>query len=111
MSSLPSPGTTRRCAWGDAARREHDAAAPYRELLVADLDYVLALEDVEDLVLTLVDVPRRVDHRRHLLEERERAAGRFSRRPDEDRHVAEDEALARVRLEREGRKRGHAGRG
>ena len=82
-----------------AARRPSLRADAVR--LVADLEDVLPLEHVE-LVLVLVDVEGRVDERRHLLEQRERPAGRIGRDAEQDRHVAEDEALALVCRHREG---------
>jgi hypothetical protein len=69
------------------------------DLLVADLEDVLALEDAKELVLPLVHVLRRVHHRWHLLEQAERPAGRVRGSPDQDRHFAEDESLAFVRSE------------
>ncbi len=84
----------------DAAGREGETSGADAELFLADREHVLALEHVEELVLALVDVERRVRERGNLLEERERAAGALARRPDEDRELAEHEALAGVRLER-----------
>ena len=71
------PGYRAPLSMRDAARREDEAAGTHVELLVADLDDVLALERVEQLVLVLVNVQRCVDQRWHFLEERERAAGRL----------------------------------
>ena len=85
---------------GKAARREDDASGMNTKLVVSNLEDVLALEDVEELVISVVNVERRVDQRRKLLEEAERPAGRGRRRSDENRHFAEDEAFAFVCLER-----------
>ena len=60
---------------GNAPRPECEPARAEPELLVADLEDVLAVEDVEELVLALVHVQRRVYHRRHFLEQAEAAAG------------------------------------
>src|SRR3954469_8636422 len=54
------------------ARREHGAPGGDAVLLVPNLEYVLALEHVEQLVLVGVQVARRVDHRRQLLEQAQR---------------------------------------
>jgi hypothetical protein len=93
---------------GEAARREDEAARAGAELLFADLKDVLALEDVEQLVLSFVNVQRRVDERRHLLEHGEGTASRLGRGPDQNRHIPEDEALAAVGLEGVGRNSLHA---
>ena len=73
----------------DAARPECETARPEVDLLVGDLDDVLALECVEELILVLVNVQRCVDQRWHLLEEAEGAAGRLGRGSDEDGHASE----------------------
>ena len=62
-------GTTRRWACGTPRGANTTPPGPDAELLLADLEDVLALEHVEELVLALVDVERRVD-RVALLEER-----------------------------------------
>ena len=71
---------------------------------------MLALEHVEDLVLALVDVERSVGKRRHLFEQRERAARRLRGGPDEDGHVTEDEKLAAVLFAGKRRNRRHSPR-
>jgi hypothetical protein len=81
-----------------AARAEDHAAWADVELLVPDPEDVLALEHVEELVLVLVDVKRRVE-RLDLLDDRERAPGRVRGRPDQELGVAEAEALAVIPVE------------
>jgi hypothetical protein len=81
----------------DSPGREDEPAGSGADLLVADLEDVLAVEHVEELVFSLMDVERRVHHRWHLLEQAERPAGRLRGSPDQDRHFAEHESLAFVR--------------
>jgi len=76
-----------------AARAEDGLARPEPERLVAALNDVLALDDVEELVLAAVNVQRRVDHRRDFLDDGDGAAGVLGTNPDHDRHLAEGEPL------------------
>ena len=87
----------------DAARCEHETSRADSVLVVSDLDDVLTVEDVEELVLSVVDVERRVGQRRNLLEEVEWPARGSRRCADENRHLAEDEALTVVGVEGEPR--------
>jgi hypothetical protein len=81
------------------------------KLLFADMDDVLAIEHIEQLVFTFVNVQRCVDHGRYFLEEGEGAAGRLGRGPDENRGVSEDEPLAGIGVECVGRQPLHRRRG
>ena len=83
----------------DAARGEHEPAGAGPELLIADLEDVLAFEHVEQLVLVLVNVQRRV-YGFVLLEDRECSAGGVGGSLDHDFHVAEAQAFSAVGLER-----------
>ncbi|HSJ73767.1 MAG TPA: hypothetical protein VK904_05570 [Miltoncostaeaceae bacterium] len=69
-------------------------------LVVADAVDVLALEHVEELVLALVEVERRVQGV-DLLDDREAAAGGVRRGAHEELGVAEAQALAAAGVERE----------
>jgi hypothetical protein len=77
---------------GHAPRSEHEPAGTRPELPLADLEDVLALQHVEELVLVLVHVQRRVD-RLVLLEQRERTGGGLGRGFEQDFDLAEGQAL------------------
>lgn len=68
------------------------------ELLVADGEDVLALEDEEELVLALVDMQRSVERVR-LLDDRERPVGRLGARLDEELGASERQPLPRACVE------------
>lgn len=74
-------------------RSEHGGAGTDRIHVVADLEDVVALEDVEELVLAFVNVSGRVE-RRDLLDDRERAVRRVCRRAQNELGIAEAEPLA-----------------
>ena len=78
---------------GDAARGEHEVAGPGSELLLADLEDVLALKHVEELVLVVVAVERRVDGL-VFLEEREGPGRGPGGGLDNDLDLAELQVLA-----------------
>jgi hypothetical protein len=82
----------------DAARGEHEPVGAGLELLVADLEDVLPFEHVEQLVLVLVNVERRVDGF-VLLEDRECSAGGVGGGLDDDLHLAEPQAFSAFGLE------------
>ena len=91
----------------DPARREYEVARAGPVLLFADLENVLALEHVEELVLVLVEVKRRVDGL-PLLEDRVGAAGRVAGDLDQDLDLAEPQPLTAARFELERRSVSHA---
>jgi hypothetical protein len=76
-----------------ATRREDDGAGASRELLRSDREDVVALDDVEELVLIRVDVQRRVE-RINLLDDRERTPGRLTARLDEELRARKRQPLA-----------------
>ena len=78
----------------NATRGEDDVSRPDREVLLAHADHVVAVEDVEELVLVGMDMQRSVRERRNFLEERESAAALLGRDANENRQLTEDEALA-----------------
>jgi hypothetical protein len=77
----------------NTARGEHEPAGAGTELLVADLEDVLTFEHVEQLVLVLVNVERRVDGF-VLLEDRECSTRGVGGRFDDDLDFAEAQALS-----------------
>ncbi len=79
-------------------RCEYDAAGTGLELLVSDLEHVVSFEHVEQLVLVLVDMERRVEWL-DLLDDGECAVSRVSRRLYDELGVAELEALAGITVE------------
>lgn len=74
-------------------RQEDHVAGPDIELGIATLDDVLALQDIEELVLLGVNVQGCIRHRGNLLEDREGATrslrGRLQDKPD----LTEDDGL------------------
>ena len=88
----PVRGTTRRCAWG-TPRGPNTSRRTGVELLFADLEHVLAFEHVEQLILVLVNVKRRVE-RRDLFDDAERTACRIRGGLDDYLRIAEPKALS-----------------
>jgi len=95
-STRPDRGTTRRWACGTPPRRKHDSAGAGPKFRFADLEDVLPLEHVEQLVLILVNVERRVDWF-VLLKDRERSARGIGRSFHYDFDFAEPQAFSAFR--------------
>ena len=79
---------------GYTARRKDPLSRPEAVLFLPDENRMFPFDDVEVLVLVRVDVSRRVEKRRQLLDHGERATGHLGGGTDGDRQSAEPEDLA-----------------
>jgi hypothetical protein len=75
------------------ARQEDRVAGVDIDLGVATLDDVLALQDVEKLVLLGMDVQGRIGHRQDFFEDRESATSRIRRGLEDKLDLAEDDSF------------------
>src|SRR4051794_19860842 len=80
----------------DPTGQEDEAARTELEFLVPAHEHVVALEDVEHLVLTGVHMRGGVEKRRHFFQGGEGAAGAVGCRSDDDGGLTEDQPLSLV---------------